>query len=457
MLKDGIVTESAEPHVIVVGGGVAGLVAARELLDAGLLVTLLEASDHLGGKVAPHTVGGMELDSGAESFATRGGTVAGLLASLGMTDLVVPPAAGGAWLQPRSGPAVPLPKASMLGIPARPLARDVVRIVGLGGALRAQFDALLSGSVGSQERTLGALVRKRMGDKVLERLVAPVAGGIHSAHPDTLDTDVVAPRLRATMLAGGSLAKAVLTLRASAPAGSAVQGIFGGLFHLSRALETAISGRATIHLGTTVTAADAHGVTLADGSRLSADRVIVAAELGAQTGVPIVLATLVVRSSALDAAPRGTGVLVAGTSAHSFEAKALTHASVKWSWLRAAAPDLHVLRLSYASAPDSDTQLREIARADATRLLGVTISPSQVIAFERVLWRGAASSHSGSAPDPLPGIDSVIEIGERISGTGLASVIDFARTTAVNLARTLREEPELGLSDEQPGNTPDEG
>jgi monoamine oxidase len=44
-----------EPEsIIVVGGGVAGLMAARELLKQGKIVTILEASDRLGGRI--HTI-----------------------------------------------------------------------------------------------------------------------------------------------------------------------------------------------------------------------------------------------------------------------------------------------------------------------------------------------------------------------------------------------------------------
>ena len=38
-------------HVIIVGAGVAGLAAAGELLRGGAKVTILEASDHVGGRV----------------------------------------------------------------------------------------------------------------------------------------------------------------------------------------------------------------------------------------------------------------------------------------------------------------------------------------------------------------------------------------------------------------------
>ncbi|MFX7784972.1 NAD(P)-binding protein, partial [Acinetobacter baumannii] len=62
-----------ESHVVVAGGGVAGLVAALECAKVGRRVTVLEASDAFGGVVRSAEVGGLTLDVGAESFATRGG------------------------------------------------------------------------------------------------------------------------------------------------------------------------------------------------------------------------------------------------------------------------------------------------------------------------------------------------------------------------------------------------
>src|SRR6185437_1456652 len=76
---------------VVVGGGISGLLAARGLAKAGFGVTVLEASDAWGGCVGSHTVGGLGLDSGAESFATRSTAVADLARDLGLGGNIVAP------------------------------------------------------------------------------------------------------------------------------------------------------------------------------------------------------------------------------------------------------------------------------------------------------------------------------------------------------------------------------
>ena len=49
--------------------------------------------------------------------------------------------------------------------------------------------------------TVGAVVRDRMGEGVLQALVAPVIAGVHSADPDTLDLRTVAPGLLEALVA----------------------------------------------------------------------------------------------------------------------------------------------------------------------------------------------------------------------------------------------------------------
>jgi oxygen-dependent protoporphyrinogen oxidase len=403
---------------IVVGGGVAGLVIARDLAAGGMSVTLLEASDHLGGKVARHRVAGVDLDAGAESFATRQGTVAALAAELGLE--VVAPRASPAWLKPAEGEPLPLPATSLLGIPGDPMAPDVITVIGLPAAERAQLDATLPIGVGSDERTLGDLVRARMGDAVLERLVAPIVTGIHSRHPDELELDVVAPGLRAVLLREGSLAAAVRTLRAAAPAGSAVAGIRGGIYELVAAL-VADAERlgVVIRVNERVSGVEAHAV-LAGDSRLEADHVVLATPLDASGEITITLVTLVVDLPALDSAPRGTGLLVAA-GAEGVSAKALTHSTAKWAWLASAVPaHRQVIRLSYSARPDDP---RATAVSDAVALLGEALP--DVLGFDLIGW--PAVPPEPSAPN------GVTIVGESVSGTGLAAVISGARKEAERL------------------------
>jgi monoamine oxidase len=56
---------AADPDVIVVGAGLAGLAAARELMRLGHRVLVLEARDRVGGRVWTRSLGGAPVDMGA--------------------------------------------------------------------------------------------------------------------------------------------------------------------------------------------------------------------------------------------------------------------------------------------------------------------------------------------------------------------------------------------------------
>ena len=60
---------SADHHVVVVGGGIAGLTSALALAERGVRVTLLEREARLGGRVQAWPV---TLADGSESAMSRG-------------------------------------------------------------------------------------------------------------------------------------------------------------------------------------------------------------------------------------------------------------------------------------------------------------------------------------------------------------------------------------------------
>src|SRR6201996_6413731 len=59
---------TAQPHVVIVGGGIAGLAAAFSLRDEPVRVTVLEGAPRLGGKLSVSEVGGVPVDEGAEAL-----------------------------------------------------------------------------------------------------------------------------------------------------------------------------------------------------------------------------------------------------------------------------------------------------------------------------------------------------------------------------------------------------
>ncbi|UJP09900.1 FAD-dependent oxidoreductase [Microbacterium sp. KUDC0406] len=477
-----LAARAAEQHVVVIGGGIGGLVAARECAKVGMPVTLLEAGE-LGGAIRRAEVDGIVVDAGAESYATRGGHVRALVTELGLADGIVTPQGGGAWVDgiPDVG-AAPIPKGGLLGIPENPFQEDVRRVIGVRGMWRAYMDRLRPPLTIGHEKSLGRLVATRMGEKVRDRLVAPVTDGVYSAHPDDVDVEAVAPGLSAALTRVGSLSGAVAVLRGEreqkgAAPGSAVEGLAGGMGRLVDALRADLE-----ELGVDIRTGARAEQLVRDGAswevlvqsvpeddegepaseQLRADAVIVATsepaarallaghvDLGEPAVAPeIEIVTLVLEAPELDAAPRGTGVL---TVPGSRTAKALTHSTVKWGWLRDAAAGRHVVRVSFGSQGETpataaldDAGAARLALAEASAMLGVTLRPEQLTGAHRarhvqtqpasVIGSAERRAAARAAVRAVPGLAAV---GAWLAGTGLAQVVPDAVSEADRLRRAL--------------------
>ena len=127
---------TARPHVVIVGGGIAGLAAAFFLRDEKARVTVLEGSPQLGGKLSVSEVAGVAVDEGAEALLVTRPEGIGLIDQVGLAgDRVEPGTTSSAiWTL---GALRPLPRRQFMGVPSdlAELARSGV--VSAEGAARA--------------------------------------------------------------------------------------------------------------------------------------------------------------------------------------------------------------------------------------------------------------------------------------------------------------------------------
>ena len=383
--------------VVIVGGGVAGLVAALEAANAGKSALLLEASQRLGGAVQGVELAGVNVDVGAESYAvTRPDTIA-LIEQLGLTAQSEEPRKSDSRLVVPNG-TFPMPHA-LLGIPTDPLAADVVAIIGEQAAsAAAALDDAPVPSHWDAEITLGALVRQRLGDPIADLITTPVVGGVHALHPDLAEAEAISPGITAATIKHGGLSKAAAAMRAaSGVPGSAVRGLSGGMSTLVTSLVATLNSKdVDLRTGVPVRNVRRSGTQWSvstESYRFTADHVLVALDARNAASVlsevpdihaclsrmhvgDVIVFAAVIDSPVLDEDPLGSGALIA-PSTPQLRAKALTHSSSKWAWVREAyGSGRHMIRLSYGRdgvIQERIEDLPQIAHADLELLLGAPL------------------------------------------------------------------------------------
>lgn len=443
--------------LIVVGAGIAGLVIAHDAARAGLSVVLLEAGDRVGGMLRRADLGGVAVDVGAESFATRTSGVADLIADAELALRIVAPEPGGAHLAAVGDDGIlsaPLPRRTVLGIPADPLADDVVRILGAAAARRAAAEPSLDRDVArdAPEPSLADLVAARCGPELVRRLVDPLCRSVYSVAAADARLSRLHPALWREYRARGSLVEAAAAVAAPERAGSAVAGIEGGMWRLAEELHRAARAHgADIRTGVRVdrvTAAEPSVEVAAGSEVLRARRVVVATGTAAARALvsaaasadstppptvpPVRVVAALVAAPALDRRPVGSGVIVAADV--EAEAKALTHVTAKWGWAAAAAPaGHHVVRLSARAESSRLDSAGDLAREIAL-LTGAPVAPSAIVARAEAVWPDAVAAAPVDPERRAALAAAGIHLaGAPVAGTGLASVVPHARALARDL------------------------
>lgn len=407
-------------RAVVIGGGLAGLLAARHYRELGLDPVVLEASDALGGMIRSVRVGGVTVDGGAEGYATRSAAARALAEDLGL------PVAGPAgrphvWWSDCITPMAD----GVLGIPGS-LDDPALAVLSADELARLAQDVELGPEVGADAVTVGELVAARMGKAAVTKLVGPLAEGVYRMSPDRLQLSVFAPGLKRALAEQGSLLGAVASLRE--PGSSAVEQPVGGMFRLIEALADGL---------TVQTLTPALGLRREGGAfvvetptgLLRAERVAVCVPAGAAarllTGVgvdvpevathPVHVALLTSTHRGLGESPVGSGLLM-GERDPEVSASALTHYSKKWPWVDGA----EVLRLSYSQEPAPERLVADASRLTGLSLAG-TVTDTLVVSHEVPGKLESGSRERLLSAAAAAGVDV---LGAWLDGNGISPIIE---------------------------------
>jgi oxygen-dependent protoporphyrinogen oxidase len=440
---------SRRVDLAVVGGGISGLAAGWMGMQRGADVVVLEAADAPGGKLRTSPVAGIEIDEGADAFLARVPEAVRLCREVGLGDDLVSPATGTAYVW-TDGALRRLPSEQLLGVPTDLDAVAASGILSAAGVERARADLTAPDDAPSGDEAIGALVRRRLGPEVLDRLVAPLLGGIWAGDCDLLSLRVAAANLAAARDRHPSLIRGAAALRAEAVEQGAADGpVFlaprGGMARLVDALAERLGERLRCGTAASGLEPDGAGWRLATGdagdpgaerSRVVADRVVLAtpayvtarllASIAPQAAAflsridyaSVVLTVLVVPREAIDHPLDGSGFLVPQSSGRLLTA--CSWMTSKWAHL-GVDPSTVILRASAGRAGDD----RALGATDDELVAALADDLRDTMALHGPPTAVRVSRWERSFPQPRPGhLDAVAgaerALAERAPGLTMA-------------------------------------
>ncbi|MEX2292978.1 MAG: protoporphyrinogen oxidase [Acidimicrobiales bacterium] len=458
---------STPARVVVVGGGITGLTAARDLVTAGASVTLVEP-DRPGGKLRTTPFGGTGLDEAADAFLARAPEGVDLCRELGIEGDLVSPADRRAYVWSR-GELRLLPQAQLLGVPTDLDELAASGIISAEGLERARQDLRDPFVAPTDDVAIGSLMRARFGDEVAERLIDPLVGGINAGDTDRLSLAATVPQLDAAARSGAaSLIEACRVQRA------AVVDPEAPIFFAPRAgmgaLADAVAAAATDR-GLTVVSGRAVGlererrtwrVALEGGRAIQGDSVIIATSAPTAAGlvrshapeaaalltaIPYASVAMISVAADRDAIDRdldGSGYLVPRTEGRSITA--CSWATSKWPHLSASGGVL--LRASVGRDGDdrvlslSDDALIEAALADLRDTMALRGEPTEV---RITRWPSSFPQYRPGHLDRVTAIETalagimppIVVTGAALRGLGVPACIRQGRAAAGRVLATL--------------------
>ena len=478
-------TTATPPHVVVIGGGIAGLAAAFYLRDEPVRVTLLEGSPRLGGKLSASDVAGVSIDEGAEALLARRPEGIGLIDAAGLAADLVPAGVTASAIYTR-GVLRSLPRRQFMGVPAdidELAASGVVSGEGIARA-RAESTPPFEGADTSVTAYIGA----RLGAEVVDRLVDPLLGGVYAGRSEDLSFQATLAPLAAASRTHPTLTEAAAALLPPAPTPAPAQTpapaptpaptspadnskkptpifvtLTTGLGALPEAVAKASGADVRVNAMVRELARTSDGWRLTIGSAadpeyLDADAVILAtpaaptarllkrtaadaaAELERIPYASMAIITLAFRAADFPVKQR-SGYLVPAVDGRAV--KAATFSTIKWPHLAQAADPrnpVHIVRCSVGRSGDvavlqrEDDDLAALAAAELSESIGLTAPP---VAHRVTRWGGGLPQYNVGHLDRVARIRAAVAArpglavaGAAYDGVGIPACVATARQAA---------------------------
>jgi Flavin containing amine oxidoreductase len=231
----------SDVDVVIVGGGISGLSAARELCRQGFRVRLLEREAQCGGVIQTRRVGNCVVDVGPDTLLGHKPAALALCKELGLEDQLVGPGSPRTTFVLRSGKLQPLPETSMLGLPANWTSLIGTRAFTWRGKLRMAAEALVPPARLAVDESIASFVGRRFGGEAVKSLAEPLLAGIHRGDASRLSMRALFPALLDAERQHGSVVRALSRKKpGSGRAGS--MSLRGGIGQLVERLEGSLPG-----------------------------------------------------------------------------------------------------------------------------------------------------------------------------------------------------------------------
>lgn len=437
---------------IVVGAGLGGLVAARELTKQGGDVIVLESGDDIGGQIRTVEWHGLRADVGAEAMFLGGPHLKALIQDLGLLDDLVTPTPGSSWLRHSSGKLVKLPAG------VGPTGPSKIRPVLESGLLspaalaRAGLEPIRARKKIPGDIAVGHFVAKRFGRQVANVFVDPLLGNLHAGDIDRLSLVSTAPQLVPAAREGRSLLfRRTPPAPPSGPRVPPFASFSGGLEVLIRELAQGLDIR-TNEGARTIRRTPAGWDVVTSHATLHADRLVIAtsaavagslleptaagirgdlAEGRTADVATILLAYPVAAAAANEALSNGNGILLQSDGGRLL--KAATFLSRKWTHLKS--DEIFVVRASAGRAGSNaldfvdDTTLTRRVHSELADLIGLDTRPIDSLVTR---WPGSYpqlevghAARMANIREKLRG-HPVTLVGAPYDGLGMPSVVKSA-------------------------------